>query len=91
MVSTSSAEVGDDTLFVSEPSMTGGAMTAEDRRQRRERREPDQAPDDGYLSQETVELDMRALLDADADVGVGHAARGGMRSMTSAAPVRALR
>jgi hypothetical protein len=44
-----------------------------------------------YLSQETVELDMRAVLGEDASAGVGHAARGGMRSMASAVPVRALR
>ncbi len=76
------------TLFAAEPSMAGQDMTAEDRRLRRE---PDRAFDDRYLSQETVELDMRAVLEEDASVGAGHAARGGMRSMTSAAPVRALR
>ncbi len=91
------ADAGDDTLFAAAPSMTGGDMTAEDRRrERRERREPNRASDDWYLSQETVELDMRAVLDEDASVGVGHvgvghAAHGGMRSMTSAVPVRALR
>lgn len=85
-------DAGGDMLFAAAPSMTGGDMTAEDRRQeRRERREPDRTSDDPYLSQETVELDMRAVLDEDASVGVGHAARGGMRSMTSAVPVRALR
>lgn len=83
------ADAGDDTLFAAAPSMTGGDMTAEDRR--RERRGPDRTSDDPYLSQETVELDMRSVLDEDASVGVGHAARGDMRSMTSAAPVRALR
>jgi hypothetical protein len=44
------------------------SMTAEDRR--RERREAGRASDDLYLSQETVELDMRAVLDADASKGV---------------------
>lgn len=82
-----SADAGNDALFTAETS-----MTAEDRRrERRERREGVQGTDDPYLSQETVELDMRALLDADARTGAGHAARGGMRSMTSATPVRALR
>jgi hypothetical protein len=85
----SSADVGGDTLFAAELSMTGGDRAAEDRR--RERRGSNWGPDDSYLSQETVELDMRALLDDDASAGVGHAARGGMRSMTSSAPVRALR
>jgi hypothetical protein len=81
-------------LFATEPSLadgevTGGHMTAEDRR--RERREADRDADDPYLSQETVELDMRAVLDEDASVGDRHAARGGMRSMTTAPPLRALR
>ncbi len=74
----------DEAPFVAEPS-----MTAEDRRP--ERRGAGRASDDRYLSQETVELDMRAVLDADASMAVGHAARDGVRSMTSAAPARALR
>jgi hypothetical protein len=95
-----SADAGDDAL----PVDTGGnalftahtSMTAEDRRherrERRERRVGGQGADDPCLSQETVELDMRALLDADADASTSVGpARGGMRSMTSAAPVRALR
>ncbi len=85
---------GDDMLFAAEPSLAGvdiadGNMIAEDRR--RERRGGDRGADDQYLSQETVELDMRAVLDGDAGVGARQAARGGMRSITSAAPVRALR
>jgi len=76
--------VGDDARFAAEP-----LMTAEDRR--REPREAGRISDSAYLSQETVELDMRAVLDEDASVEVGHAARGGVRTMTSAAPVRALR
>jgi hypothetical protein len=74
------AHTDDDARSAAEPS-----MTAEDRRQ-----EAGRISSDLYLSQETAELDMRAVLDADASMGVGHAARGGMRSMTSAAPVRAL-
>lgn len=76
----------DDALFAAEPSMAGGDMAAEDRR--RERRGADWDADNPYLSQETVELDMRAILDDDASTGAGH---GGARSMMSAAPVRALR
>lgn len=83
--------VDDGALFAAEPSTIGRDMTAEDRRQaRRDRREPDRTSDDPYLSQETVELDMRTVLDEDASVEVAHVARGGRRSMTSA-PVRALR
>ncbi len=83
-----------DTLFAADSSLAGvditdGNMVAEDRR--RERREGDRGAADPYLSQETVELDMRAVLEGDAGVGARQAARGGMRSMTSAAPVRALR
>jgi hypothetical protein len=78
------ADADDDARFEAEPS-----MTAEDRRQ--EPREAGRISDDRYLSQETVELDMRAVLDADASIEVGHAARGGMRSITSDVPVRALR
>ncbi len=75
---------GDDARFAAEP-----LMTAEDRR--REPRETGRISDNAYLSQETVELDMRAVLDADASVKVGHAPHGSMRTVTSAAPVRALR
>jgi hypothetical protein len=78
-----------DVLFAAEPSLTGGDMAAEDRR--RERRGTDWGSDDRYLSQETVELDMRAILDEDASTGAGHAEHGGTRSMMSVAPVRALR
>jgi hypothetical protein len=80
----SSPAADDDALFTRGPS-----MTAEDRRP--EQREAGRPSDARYLSQETVELDMRALLDEDASAGVGPAARGGTRSMTSVAPVRALR
>ncbi len=77
---------GDDARLAAEPS-----LTAEDRRQAP--REAGRISDNAYLSEETVELDMRAVLDADADasIEVDHAARGGVRPMTSAAPVRALR
>jgi hypothetical protein len=84
------ADTGDDTLFATGFSPTHGDMTAEDRRPG-PRSGGRISADNAYLSQETVELDMRAVLDEDASVGVNHAARGGMRSMTSAAPVRALR
>ena len=85
---------GGDPFFATEPPTAGGettgrSMIAEDRR--RERREADRGADNLYLSQETVELDMRSVMDEDADVGARQAARGGMRSMPSAAPVRALR
>jgi hypothetical protein len=94
-VGTLPADAGGGALFAAEPSAIDRDMTAEDRRrERRGRREPNRASADPYLGQETVELDMRAVLGedaSDASVGVGHAARGGMRSMTSAAPVRALR
>ncbi len=83
------ADTGDDTLFASEFSATHGDMTAEDRRPG-PRAGGRISADNAYLSQETVELDMRAVLDEDAGVGVNRAARDGMRSMTSAAPVRAL-
>jgi hypothetical protein len=77
-------DADDDARFLAEPS-----LTAEDRRP-----EPRAggriSADNAYLSQETVELDMRAVLDEDASVEVSRAARGGMRSMTNAAPVRAL-
>ncbi|MGA2163042.1 MAG: hypothetical protein ABSH36_01065 [Solirubrobacteraceae bacterium] len=89
------ADAGDDTLFASghstapQRSAARGDVTAEDRRP-----EPRAggriSADNAYLSEETVELDMRAVLAEDVDVGVAQAARGGMRSMTSAAPVRAL-
>ena len=82
------AAADDNALFAAEPSTGRGDMTAEDRRP--EPRAAGRISDNAYLSQETVELDMRAVLDEDASVGVGHAARGGMRSMTSAAPIRAL-
>ena len=86
------ADADDDARFAAELVTGRGDMTAEDRRpERRETRGSNRGSDDPYLSQETVELDMRALLDEDASAGVGHAARGGMRSMPSAAPVRALR
>jgi hypothetical protein len=90
-----SADAGDDTLFAAElstarqPSAARGDVTAEDRRP--EPRAGGRITDNPFLSEETVELDMRAVLAEDVDVGVAHAARGGMRSMTSAAPVRALR
>jgi hypothetical protein len=89
------ADAGDDTLFTAglspaaEPSTGRGDVTAEDRRP-----EPRAggriSADEAYLSEETVELDMRAVLGEDASAGIAHAARGGMRSMTSATPVRAL-
>jgi hypothetical protein len=86
------ADADGGALFAAEPSTIGRDMTAEDRRrERRDGREPNRTSDDRYLSQETVELDMRAILDEDASMAVGHAAHGGMRSVTSAAPVRALR
>jgi hypothetical protein len=97
----SSADAGEGTLFAAEfpaaelsppagPSRSRGETTAEDRRPQ-PRAGGRISADNAYLSEETVELDMRAVLAEDADVGVAHAARGGMRSMTSAAPVRALR
>jgi hypothetical protein len=83
------ANAGGDTL-AAELSTTRGDMTAEDRRP-----EPRAggriSADNAYLSEETVELDMRAVLSEGTDVGVAHAARGGARSMASATPVRALR
>lgn len=78
-----------DTLFATEPSMTGGDVAATDRR--RERREARPGSGDRYLSQETAELDMRAVLGEDASGGAGHAARRDVRPMAGAAPVRALR
>ncbi len=77
-----------DVLFAAEPS-----MTAEDRREgrRRGRPEADRGSDDPHLSEETVELDMRAVMDEDASIEADHGARGGVRSVTNAAPVRALR
>lgn len=78
------ADAQDNTSFAAEPS-----LTAEDRRP--EPRAAGRISDSAYLSQETVELDMRAVLDEDASVGVAHAARGGMRSMTGAISARALR
>ncbi len=89
------ADAGDGTLFASglspaaEHAAAGGEMTAEDRRPE-SRAGGRISADKASLSEETVELDMRAVLAEDADAGVAHAARGGMRSMTSAAPVRAL-
>jgi hypothetical protein len=83
------AEAGDDTLFAAELSSTRGDVTAEDRLP-----EPRAggriSAEHACLSEETVELDMRAVLAEDASAGVSRAARGGMRPMTSAAPVRAL-
>jgi hypothetical protein len=77
-------DADDDARFLAEPS-----LTAEDRRP-----EPRAggriSADNAYLSEETVELDMRAVLDEDASVEVSRAAHGGMRSMTNAAPARAL-
>jgi hypothetical protein len=84
------ADTGDDTLFAPQFAATHADMTAEDRRPR-PRAGGRISADNAYLSQETVELDMRAVLDQDASVGVNRAAPGGMRSTTSAAPVRALR
>jgi hypothetical protein len=81
------AEAGDDTLFAAELSTTRGDLTAEDRRP--ESRAGGRILDSACLSEETVELDMRAVLAEDASAGVSRAGRGGMRSMTSAAPVRA--
>jgi hypothetical protein len=80
----------DDVLFAAEPSMIDGNMTAEDRRlERRARPVPEGTSNDAYLSQETVELDMRTVMHEDGSVEIDYAARGGVRS-TSAAPVRAL-
>ncbi len=79
---------GDGALFAAGLSMLDGNMAAEDRRP--EPRAGGRISDNAYLSEETVELDMRAVLDADASVGVAHAARGGTHSMTSTTPVRAL-
>jgi hypothetical protein len=92
------ADGGDDTLFAAELSPAAelstprGEMTAEDRRPRPGPRAGGRiAANKAFLSEETVELDMQAVLGEDADAGVAHAARGGMRSMTNATPVRALR
>jgi hypothetical protein len=69
--------------FAAEPSLLAGSMTAEDRRRERARSAPDGTSNDAYLSQETVELDMLTVLHEDESVGIGYAARGGVRSMTS--------
>ncbi len=78
------ADAGGDSLFAAGLSTTRGDVTAEDRRPQ-PRAAGRISGDNAYLGEETVELDMRAVLGEDASVGAAHAARGGVRSMTSTA------
>jgi hypothetical protein len=71
---------------------TESSMTREDRKSV-SREQPAGDSGDQHLSQETVELDMRALMEEEEDSGVqvGHATPDALAMMTSAAPARALR
>ncbi len=76
------ADAGGDTLFAAGLSTARADVTAEDRRPQ-PRAGGRISADNAYLSEETMELDMRAVLGEDASVGAAHVSRGGVRSMMS--------